>query len=326
MRLRVAVALAGLGALLACPVARALVPPDRPDEAPVSASSDGALALLRGAAEAARRSAWSGTERVLSMATGAPVVSVATVEHGPGRHSPTEVLDDRLFSLLASHYDLRVTGTDRVGARLAHAIEAARRDTAAVAARFWVDLASGLLVRRDVLDREGRLLRRTELLSVRPASAATAEDPGSTGRGEHLDAAGLSRLEAEGWPVLRALPGGLDLYDARWLPDGVLQLAFTDGLTTLSLFVQRGERLPAGRGVRRTVAGVTAWETAGEPDRVVWTSGGCTWTLVTDAEPGVVDEVLAGLPVPRTSAVQDGMAPRVWRGMSRVGAWMNPFA
>jgi sigma-E factor negative regulatory protein RseB len=324
VRLRLLAALAGLGALVACPVARALVPPEGPDEAPVSAPAADALALLRGAAAAARESAWSGTERVLSMATGAPVVSVTTVEHGPGRHSPTEVLDDRLFSLLASHYDLRVMGTGRSGDHLVRSVEATRRDTGAVAARFWVDLGSGLLVRRDVLDRAGQLLRRTELLSVRPAGAAPVADavPSS---GEHLDSAALAELESDGWPVLRALPGSLDLYDARWLPDGVLQLAFTDGLTTLSLFVQRGERLPAARGVRRSVAGGTAWETSGEPDRVVWTSGGCTWTLVSDAEPAVVDEVLAGLPVSRAAVLEEGMAPRVWRGMSRVGAWMNPF-
>ena len=67
------------------------------------------------------------------------------------------------------------------------------------------------------------------------------------------------------------------------------------------------------------------WEAPGEPERAVWAAEGRTWTLVSDADPVVVDEVIAMLPHAPRQVSADGLAPRVWRGMSRVGAWMNPF-
>jgi sigma-E factor negative regulatory protein RseB len=140
-----------------------------------------------------------------------------------------------------------------------------------------------------------------------------------------LDEAELARFEADGWPVLRGLPGGLELYDARWLTDGVLQLAFSDGLSTLSLFVQQGEMPTTAAGVVRQVGGGTVWQSDGEPERVVWAAGGRTWTLVSDLEPALVDQVLLALPHQGGQLAQDGLGPRVWRGMSRVGSWLNPF-
>lgn len=306
--------------------ARALVPSE---PTPLPASQDGssrAMALLRGAVASARTRSWSATERVLSLSGGRRVETVARVEHGPGRPTSTDVLDDRLFSLLESHYSLAVAGADRVDGASTQVVEARRAD-GTLSARFWVDEATRLLLRREVLDRTGRLLRRTELLDVgplRPGTTTAGLTAPALPRGERLDAASLARLEAEGWPVVRALPPHLELYEARWLPDGLLQLAFSDGLSTLSLFVQEGEQVPDG--VQRTVAGARVWQADGEPERLVWVADGRTWTLVSDAEPEVVDEVVAELPrATRSRPLEEGVAPRLWRGMDRVGAWLNPF-
>ncbi|HUR51628.1 MAG TPA: sigma-E factor regulatory protein RseB domain-containing protein [Mycobacteriales bacterium] len=326
--LRLAAALTGLGALLACPTARASFPLEpTSDDVPVAHRTSGALALLESAAAAAQARTWTGTERVLSLVTGAPVVSVATSNHGPGAHSATDALDARLFSLLAQHYELRVTGSAWCAGHLTRVVEAVRTGvTRRVAARFWLDRGSGLLLRRDVMDRKGALLRRNELLSMTSGLVSTsAPSAPPSARGRHLEDAALARLERAGWPVLRALPGHLDLYEARWLPDGALQLAYSDGLSTLSLFVQPGQREPVAAGVVRRVGGGSVWEAPGDPERAVWSAEGRTWTLVSDAEPAVVQEVLETLPHVAADEPGDGVAPRVWRGMSRVGAWMNPF-
>jgi negative regulator of sigma E activity len=307
-----------------------MVPADpTSEEAPVAERSAPALAVLEAAASAAQVRAWSGTERVVSLVSGAPVETVTTVQHGPGQHSASDALDARLFSLLVTHYDLRVVGPGHCEGRPAELVEARRpgRD-GGVAGRFWVDTATGLLLRRDVLDEKGALMRRSDLIDIRVgdsvATRTTALDA-TAPRGEHLDTVALNTLEADGWPVVRALPARLQMYDARWLPDGVLQLAYSDGLSTLSLFVQRGELPPTTSGVVRHVAGGTVWQSTGEPERVVWAADGFTWTLVADVAPALVDEVLLALPHTTTQVSQDGMAPRVWRGMSRVGAWLNPF-
>jgi sigma-E factor negative regulatory protein RseB len=313
---------------MTCTPARALVTPDPvADEQPVAERSAPALRLLEAAANAAQARSWTGTERVLSLVTGVPVVSTATTTHGPGAHSALDALDARLFSLLAQHYQLRVVGLRSCRGRVAELVEASRPgQTPAVAARFWLDRATGLLLRRDVLDRAGSLLRRNELLSVRTSPVVPAAASPVVPQGVRLDEGDLSRLEADGWPVVPMLPDALELYEARWLADGVLHLSYSDGLSTLSLFVQNGERKPAAGAVSRRVGGGEVWESSGEPERAMWTSDGRTWTLVSDAEPAVVDEVLAALPHTPPRRGGDDVPSRVWRGMSRVGAWLNPFA
>ena len=321
-RLQLAVVLTGLGALMACGSARAYVVPEpTSEEAPSGALSAPALELLHAAASAAQAQVWTGTERVLSLVSGAPVVRVTTVEHGPGRRSATDAL--------ATHYELRITGSAPCEGRLATVVEARRpgRDHG-LAGRFWVDAASGMLLRREVMDTAGALLRRSDLIGIRLAGSTVTATTATTAAGPHgdrLDAAALRVFEAEGWPVPRLLPGGLDLYDARWLSDGVLQLAYSDGLSTLSLFVQRGEMPVMRTGVVRRMAGGVVWEAPGEPQRVVWSADAFTWTLVADVAPALVDEVLLALPHSAHHVSEDGLVPRVWRGMDRVGAWLNPF-
>ncbi|HUR13017.1 MAG TPA: sigma-E factor regulatory protein RseB domain-containing protein [Mycobacteriales bacterium] len=329
-RLRLAAALTGLGALICAGQARALLPSEPlVDETLVIARSADALALLERAALLAQARSWSATQRVVSLASGAPLVTVTSVQHGVDGHGAADALDPRLFSLLATHYELRVAGQALCAGHRAQVVEVRRPGLRGVlAGRFWVDARSGLLLRREVLNAAGALLRRTDLLDVHLASpAATLSTTTTTSlHGEHLDAAGLAAMQAAGWPTPRALPGGLDLYEARWLPDEVLQLAYSDGLSTLSLFVQRGVMPRLSTGMVRTVGGGQVWQAAGEPERVVWASGGLTWTLVSDADPALVDEVLLALPHTGSALAEDGVAPRVWRGMSRVGTWLNPFA
>jgi sigma-E factor negative regulatory protein RseB len=331
-RLRLAAVLAGVGAFVTCLPSRAVMPPEPVhEEAVADERSAAALAVLSAAAAAARAQVWTGTEEVVSLVSGSAVRSVVTVEHGPGRHSASDAMDSRLFSLLASHYDLQLGAVGLCAGRKARLIEARRTTDGSVAGRFWVDTRSGLLLRREVLDARGDLLRRSSLVAVQPgtssspAALATAALTSTSPSSERLDEAALQRFERDGWPVLRALPGNLDLYEARWLTDGVLQLAYSDGLSTLSLFVQRGGMPPIQAGVVRRVGGGTVWQSPGEPERVVWAANGLTWTLVSDVDPELVDRVLVALPHTQGHVAQDGMAPRVWRGMSRVGAWLNPF-
>jgi sigma-E factor negative regulatory protein RseB len=305
------------------------VPPEPVhEEAVVDERSAAALAVLSAAAAAAQARVWTGTEEVVSLVSGSAVRSVVTVEHGPGRRSASDTLDARLFSLLANHYHLRLGAVGLCDGRKARLVEARRTTDGSVAGRFWIDTASGLLLRREVLDTRGELLRRNELVAIQPGTSSSAVQValGATSpTSERLDEAALQRFEHDGWPVVRALPGALDLYDARWLTDGVLQLAYSDGLTTLSLFVQRGGMPPVQAGVVRRVGGGKVWQSPGEPERVVWSADGLTWTLVADVAPALVDEVLEALPHTQGHVAQDGVAPRVWRGMSRVGAWLNPF-
>lgn len=343
IRLRLAALLAGLGAVLACVPALARPIPESPlEEAPAARGAQPGLPLLVAAARATRTQAWRGTQRVV--ASGAPETRLE-VRHLPGHGSEVrrpdgapvvaaDVLDESLLGLLEHNYEVRLGGAARCAGRTAVVVEARRPGVVgagAVAARFWVDRASHLLLRRDVHDLDGALLRSAEMtwLEVqRPAAMAVAEERVGEvlrPRGERLSDEALALLGGQGWPVPRSLPRGFELYDARLLDGAVLQLAYSDGLSTTSVFVQHGGLPPGTSGLRRSVDGATVWQPAGDADRMVWTADGLTFTLVSDASADARDAAVTALPHRGVAVVEDGLAPRVWRGLERVGSWLNPF-
>ena len=352
-RLRLLLVLTSVGALATCGTASAFVDPIAGDEA--HARSARALGMLESAARSARTLTWSGTQYVSSWQGGTESSALLDVQHDPVAGSvvrvlapgtaaaelPAGQLDARLLGLLADRFELVLTGSATSAGRTVKVVEARRSDRS-VAGRFWVDDASGIVVRREVLDAQGRTVRAAAFvdLVVAGAQGAGAQGAGAPGTaaqqvaaqgtepvaevpqplptGQPLDTVALARLEAQGWPVQRSLPGDLELYDARLHDGQVLQLSYSDGLSTTSVFAQHGV-LPA---VDTTGAHTAS---AGGPERVVWSGAGMTWTLLSDAPQETVDAAVDAMPHADGPKPDDAVLPRTWRGMGRVGSWLNPF-
>lgn len=337
---RLLVAVVGTGLVLSVTPASAAGDRGRPD--PDDAAAE-AVALLERAATAARRLSYTGTQYVASWRGGVADTSLVELAHDPvrgsvvtgadGEHpevaSATAFLDLRMLDRLAASYDLTVSGPGRCTGRQASVVEA-RRAGGGVAGRFWVDRQSGMLLRREVFDEQGRRVRSAAFVDLAvEGEAAAAGAPGVvvpsrlSGR-ERPAQALLERLRDEGWHVPPELPDGFALFEAR--RDGqVLHLAYTDGLSVQSLFVQAG-----GLGadevdgfVRERVDGAEVWVRRTAPERVVWQGGGQVWTLVSDgAESSVQAAVLA---LPHDPAVDDGLGARLARGVRRLAGMLNPF-
>jgi sigma-E factor negative regulatory protein RseB len=151
-------------------------------------------------------------------------------------------------------YELRAEGTSRVAGRDAAVFVLEPRDALRYAQRLWADLASGLLLRADVLEGSGprTVLESTAFsdvtLSAKPPPEAAAQTMQALRK---LDGYRVVRprqqpttLEAEGWLPARAVPGfrlmgcvrrGVGMQDDD---EPVLQVAYTDGLTVVSMFVE----------------------------------------------------------------------------------------
>ncbi len=188
-----------------------------------------------------------------------------------------------------------------------------------------------MLLRREVFDEQGRRVRSAAFvdLAVQDAvSGAVAARPTVvpsrlSGRERPADAL-LQRLRAEGWHVPEELPDGFALFEARQ-DDEVLHLAYTDGLSMLSLFAQDGG-LGAGEVdgfARESVDGVPVWVRRTAPERVVWQGGGQVWTLVSDARGEQREAAVTALPHDAPPA--DGLRARLARGASRLAGMLNPF-
>jgi sigma-E factor negative regulatory protein RseB len=231
-----------------------------------------------------------------------------------------------MLARLSASYALSVTGPGRCTGRSASVVEA-RRDGGQVAGRFWVDRETGMLLRREVFDADGKRVRSSAFVDLDIRAAATpapALAMATRSGAQRPSGLAVQRLRADGWLVPEALPEGFRLFETRRNGD-VLHLAYTDGLSTLSLFAQDGElgTGPMEGFTPERVGGRPVWVRQEAPERVVWSGGNRVWTLVSDAPEDAVRAAVRALP--RDEAQGEGLRSRLGRGLSRLGGMLNPF-
>ncbi len=140
-----------------------------------------------------------------------------------------------------------------------------------------------------------------------------------------LSAGALARLRAGGWPLPGQLPGHLTLVQAQQTggtPGAVVDLAYSDGLSVVSLFLQRGHLPPRLSGWSRVAVRGQQVFTA-DPDRrsVAWSARGFVFTVLADAPEGTVDQVVMVLP----HSARPGFLGRMRRGLTALASWLDPF-
>ena len=273
----------------------------------------------------------------ISLAVGAPA---SAARLAPDGRSGSFADDGRPLALLRDNYRvLRQADLDTtVAGRPAEAVVAIDAD-GRLDARYWLDAATGLLLRKELLDAKGLVRSRTAFETFRlgvPAGIvvpAAAPDPWT----EPLTAAGLAAARSHGCACPESLPGGLALLDARRAPAGsvstmpVVHQLFSDGVATVSLFSIAGGLSSAdadglaARGFHREELGDhVAWVRGGtvtEPTAtVVWACADSVLTLVTDdaKDPlGTASAVLAAYP-PAPDPGDSSLWARIGRGWHRL--------
>jgi sigma-E factor negative regulatory protein RseB len=232
-----------------------------------------------------------------------------------------------MLSLMRANYQITYVGTGSASDRPAR-IVAVRRGDGTLAAQFWLDTATSLPLRREIFDSAGHLVNEGAFIdlqigdhdvSVVPAARA---QPWSTQPG----APGLAGLRARGWSLPATLAGNMALVAVTRTnaPSGaVIDASYSDGLSVVSIFMQRGElpgTLPGWH--LAAVRGRVVY--SGEPDErsLIWSANGFVFTVLADAPPQTVERVVAELPHDQDV----GFWQRVSRGLRRMGSWLNPFS
>jgi sigma-E factor negative regulatory protein RseB len=321
-------------------------PPSDPD----------AMRLLRDAAGAARTTPYEGTEYTAAWTSGGVAKSQVKVVHTTGddalvptlrsatqsaAHAAADhdtfqpdagltAVSQKMLDLLARNYSVVRAADARISGRPARVVEARRVD-GSVAGRFWIDRDTGLLLSRELVDAREEPVTVTgfSALSLAVQGAAkegprpAAAQPTASPWGHELTDTELGTLRAGGAAVPRVLPGRLTLYQARESdPDATIQLAYSDGLSAVSVFIQRGgldERRFAGWR-RRAMQGSPLFERNSLQRWAVWAGHGYVYTVLADAPADTTESVVAALPHGST-----GFWARPARGLTRMGSWLNPF-
>jgi sigma-E factor negative regulatory protein RseB len=240
----------------------------------------------------------------------------------------------QLVRLLETRYVVVYAGAGSADNRTAQIVEA-WRGNGSLAARFWLDDATKLPLERQVFDTAAHVISEDVFINVRFSKLAPAAAPAGPPAGgpsdpqgpwtDPLPAAQLLVLRAGGWLVPPELPGGLSLFtgaQTQTTTGTVLDLGYSDGLSVVSLFEQRGNLAAKLAGWQKiTVAGHEIY--AAEPDQrsLTWASRGMVYTVMADAPAQTVDNVIGVLPHDKPP----GFWKRMSRGFSRLASWVNPF-
>jgi sigma-E factor negative regulatory protein RseB len=326
------------------------------DRAAMTPDDDVAVSLLARASRAASSVAYAGRAVTVDRIT----TTSTEIVHVPGRGTLARITGTpesdarfapdgrsgsfadagRQLDLLKVNYRvLRQADLDmRVAGRPAEAVVAVDAD-GALAARYWLDARTGLLLRKELVGSSGVVWSRAgfDSISYSTAVLGTVPTSGPSDWSPPLDAAGLAAARQAGCACPDALPGGLTLVDSRRAAAGtvaaeaVVHQLFSDGVESVSLFSLQGSLSPddaAGlqaRGFARTeLQGRYAWVRGGDwrssAATVVWDCGGSVLTLVTDDAQKPLDTaaaVLAALP-PEPEPSDGSLMARIGRGWDRL--------
>ncbi len=320
-------------------------------------SSARAVRLLNQAAQAAILTSYQGEEVATRWSDGNGSILVSDVWHVSGGQTVTQTLaagtsfssqpylssdtDGQapegvlgvtlaLVQLLQKHYVIVYAGTGSADSRTAQVVEA-WRDDGSLAARFWLDDATKLPLERVVFDSSARVISQDVFLNVRLARPGRSAMPSASQVSpsgpwaDPLSQAQLLALHTSGWLVPAGLPGGLSLFTGAQTTTSagtVLDLGYSDGLSVVSVFEERGD----------LAARLAGWQQAkvdghviyvAEPDQrsLTWSGHGMVYTVMADAPAQTVDAVVGALP----HDAPPGFWKRMSRGFVRLASWVNPF-
>jgi sigma-E factor negative regulatory protein RseB len=154
-------------------------------------------------------------------------------------------------SSIPDFYVARSMGSDRVAGFEAEVVQLAPKDSLRFGYRIWSEKKSGLVVKLQTVDGEGRVLEQaafSELQLDAPvrvdklSQMMTAPDGWRVEKSE----AAKTTAAAEGWQLRSAVAGfkAINCYkrQASAPPDGTMQWIFSDGLAAVSLFVEAYDR------------------------------------------------------------------------------------
>ena len=176
-------------------------------------------------------------------------------------------LPDKPDSSIGDFYDVRAIGKDRVAGFDADVVQLVPHDGLRFGYRIWSERRSGLVMKLQTIDSDSRVVEQSafsELQLDAPVKAqALAQMMANTG-GYRIEKLELERASAqdEGWalksPVAGFKPRSFYRRGDKTGQDRTVQWTFSDGLASVSLFIERYDEKRAPRDGVLTIGATNA--------------------------------------------------------------------
>lgn len=314
------------------------------DEASLAGEQALGLRLLAAAAQASQVTSYQGIEMTSEAGVGGEATTISQVWHSSGgitltqtpsteavMRSPAAVfgLTRALVALLGKHYIATYRGSGYTAAGRPAAVVEVYRFDGSLAARFWLDKQTLVPLRRELFDAADKPIGDDSFVQVRfgaltgqPAAQGTTAEAQSAWVTAASPGTLVASLAGAGWRLPDALPDNLPLYAAASDGTGtgeVIDLEYSDGLSVVSLFVQRGTLASDMTGWRPATLGGHPVYVCGRS--LTWSWHGLVFTMIADAPPPTVEQAVEALP----RSAQTGVLDRFGRGLDRLAHMVDPF-
>lgn len=284
-----------------------------------------ALTVLQRAVLTSTEVGYRGTQLVVAPRNGTTLWARVQVDFAPGQGSQISVaswagrsvvdgfvaapvtprmVDPAMLPLLRENYTFGGAVGSQVSGRPATMVEAVRPDgSGGVVARWWIDDETGLLLWSETYEPGGALVLASGFVSVTidtepdsflqhlPPSLTTPVTTAS------LTLSNADALSSHGWSCSERLLG-LSLVRLRAdVGDnpGVVHMVYSDGVSTVSIFEERG-RLVAPGADSQWDSDLGAHVRTGPSSSATWQSGGTVFTVVTDGPTSMLRDAVRTLP------------------------------
>jgi sigma-E factor negative regulatory protein RseB len=158
-------------------------------------------------------------------------------------------------SAIAQHYTVKLSGTERVAGHDADVVMLLPRDNMRFGYRIWNEKKTGLVVKLQTLDTDGKVIEQvafSELQMNAPVSMAKLTQMMNNTEGYRIERLEVEKTtaNAEGWALRNPVAGfkSMSCHKRPGNPqepassDRILQWVFSDGLASVSLFVESFDR------------------------------------------------------------------------------------
>jgi sigma-E factor negative regulatory protein RseB len=150
-------------------------------------------------------------------------------------------------SAIAEFYNLKVLDSERVAGLDTEVVQLNAKDALRYSYRIWTERKSGLVVKLQTLDASGRVIEQaafSELNLDAPVKMDKLSAMMNNTAGLKLEQVEMSKTTAiaQGWAMSRNVPGFAPM--SCFKRPETMQWIFSDGLATVSLFIEPYDRKP----------------------------------------------------------------------------------
>ena len=159
-----------------------------------------------------------------------------------GSAAETEQVGLSQLGKIENYYNLSLIGTDRTAGRVTQVVSVTPKDNFRYGYRLWLDDATGLLLKSDLIDKDGTLLEQVMFTSLELLTPDQYKDlfPTNESDTNNNEAKPNEHHAGRQW-VIENLPTGFELLDSQPVVQhkGIEHMVYSDGLASVSVFVER---------------------------------------------------------------------------------------